>query len=327
MNLSALFHRSAVFALIGFGLLAAAPTRAQNITCTTSMTAVAFATVNPLASQTDTNGTLTYNCTNHTGQTRSATLCFSIGEPAGGPTNPRLMHDGAGDTLQFQLYQDSAHSVIWGSSFFGSNTPLVVNLTSLPQNSSTGTRQATLYGRVLNGQTAAIPASYTDNYQSGDTALTINEVTGNTPPGSCGGTQAGVFFPFLVSATVAKQCTVSATTLDFGTIGLLTANTPGTSQIGVQCANRSAYSIGLNQGLNGATINTREMALGANLIGYQLYSNSPRTVVWGNTVGTNTIAGTGNGSVQNLTVYGSVPAQTTPAAGTYTDTITVTVTY
>ena len=58
-----------------------------------------------------------------------------------------------------------------------------------------------------------------------------------------------------------------------------------------------------------------------------LYSNSGRTVVWGNTVGTNTIAGTGNGSVHNLTVYGSVPAQTTPAAGTYTDTITVTVTY
>ena len=49
--------------------------------------------------------------------------------------------------------------------------------------------------------------------------------------------------------------------------------------------------------------------------------------MWGNTVGTNTIAGTGSGGSQSYTVYGRVPPQTTPAAATYTDTITVTVTY
>jgi spore coat protein U-like protein len=31
--------------------------------------------------------------------------------------------------------------------------------------------------------------------------------------------------------------------------------------------------------------------------------------------------------MQNLTVYGRVPSQGTPSAGTYNDTITVTVTY
>jgi len=49
--------------------------------------------------------------------------------------------------------------------------------------------------------------------------------------------------------------------------------------------------------------------------------------VWGNTVGTNTVAGTGTGNSQSLTVYGNVPAQATPPAATYNDTITVTVTY
>jgi spore coat protein U-like protein len=39
------------------------------------------------------------------------------------------------------------------------------------------------------------------------------------------------------------------------------------------------------------------------------------------------VSGTGIGSSQNYTVYGRVQAQTTPAPGTYTDTITVTVTY
>ncbi|MCE3520182.1 spore coat protein U domain-containing protein, partial [Escherichia coli] len=35
----------------------------------------------------------------------------------------------------------------------------------------------------------------------------------------------------------------------------------------------------------------------------------------------------GSGAAQPYTVYGRVPVQTTPAPGTYTDTITVTVTY
>jgi spore coat protein U-like protein len=49
--------------------------------------------------------------------------------------------------------------------------------------------------------------------------------------------------------------------------------------------------------------------------------------VWGTTIGTNTVSATGNGASQSYTVYGQVPAQTTPAAAVYTDTITVTVTY
>jgi len=49
--------------------------------------------------------------------------------------------------------------------------------------------------------------------------------------------------------------------------------------------------------------------------------------VWGNTIGTNTVASTGTGAAQSFTVYGRIPSQTTPAPATYTDTITVTVTY
>jgi spore coat protein U-like protein len=39
------------------------------------------------------------------------------------------------------------------------------------------------------------------------------------------------------------------------------------------------------------------------------------------------VSATGNGADQTFTIYGRVPAQTTPAPGTYTDTVTVTVTY
>lgn len=304
---------------------------AQSVSCTASMSNVAFGTVNPLSSLTTANATLNYTCTNSATSTRYATVCFSIGDGAqgAGQTNPREMQDAGGDVLQFQLYQNASYSTVWGSTFFGVfNTPYMVNLTIPRRTGGTNgsvSGSATMYGRVNAGQTAAVPGNYQDSFAGGHTALTINEATGS-PPGSCD-TTIDSNFGFTVTATVAKQCSVTATPLDFGTVGLLLANTLGTSTIGVQCSSGSAWNVGLDKGSNGASITTRKMASGANLVGYQLYSNAARTTVWGDTVGSNTVAGTGNGNVQNLTVYGSVPAQTTPAAGTYNDTITVTVTY
>ena len=49
--------------------------------------------------------------------------------------------------------------------------------------------------------------------------------------------------------------------------------------------------------------------------------------MWGTTIGTDTVTGTGNGTAQAITVYGRVPPQTTPPAATYNDTVNVTVTY
>ena len=322
-----MLQRCAARVLLGLGVLTTTPAGAQSITCTASMTDVVFGAVNPLASLTTANATLNYTCNNSANATWSAKVCFSIGDgtQGAGQTNPRHMQDGVGDILTFQLYQNASFATVWGSTFFGVfSTPVQVNLTIGRRGTSSGS--ATMYGRVTSGQTTAVPGAYQDDFGGGHTAITVNDASGSSAPGTCDTTIVGGF-GFNVNATVAKQCAVSATALDFGSVGLLTGTTLGTSTIGVQCSSGSAYNVGLNQGINGATITTRKMALGANLIGYQLYSNSGRTTVWGNTVGTNTVAGTGNGSVQNLSVYGSVPAQATPTAGTYNDTITVTVTY
>jgi spore coat protein U-like protein len=127
-------------------LLFAAPARAQNITCSpVSMTALNFGTVNPLSSLTTANATLSYACKNRSTKTRSATLCFSIGEPGGGATNPRLMNNGT-NTLQFQLHQDANHLNVWGGQYFGTFlTPLQVDVT-IGANSNIGF-SATMYGR------------------------------------------------------------------------------------------------------------------------------------------------------------------------------------
>jgi len=134
---------------------------------------------------------------------------------------------------------------------------------------------------------------------------------------------------FTVQATITATCTInSASTLNFGTQGVLAANVDLTSTLQVTCTNTTPYNIGLDAGTgSGATVAVRKLTSSSNTLNYTLYSDSGRTTVWGNTVSTDTVAGTGNGTGQSYTVYGRIPAQTTPAPGNYTDTITVTVTY
>jgi spore coat protein U-like protein len=132
-----------------------------------------------------------------------------------------------------------------------------------------------------------------------------------------------------VKITIQNACNVTTTaptTLDFGTQGPLVANIDQTSTITVTCTNLAPYNVGLNGGVSGSVV-ARTMLNGATPVNYALYRDTGRTLNWGTTVGTDTLAGTGNGTAQPITVYGRVPPQTTPAAGVYTDNVTVTVTY
>jgi spore coat protein U-like protein len=136
---------------------------------------------------------------------------------------------------------------------------------------------------------------------------------------------------FQVRITIQESCIIVGTPspLDFGNQNVLAANVDAVTTLTVQCTTSTPYNIGLNAGTGaGATIAVRKMTgPGAATVDYSLYQDTSRTVLWGDVIGTNTEAGTGNGSPQAYTVYGRVPPQPTPAPGLYTDTITVTVTY
>jgi spore coat protein U-like protein len=141
---------------------------------------------------------------------------------------------------------------------------------------------------------------------------------------------------FAVSLTIAAQCVInSASTLAFGSLGVLggiggTTNNDATSTIAVQCTNTTPFDIGLDAGTNGGTTTTRKLknTLSAATVHYTLWQDSGRsTTNWGDTVGTDTMTLTGDGASHSYTVYGRIPAQTTPLAGSYADTVTVTVTY
>lgn len=130
----------------------------------------------------------------------------------------------------------------------------------------------------------------------------------------------------LVTATVLSFCTISATPIAFGNYSSAAVNS--TSTVSVSCTAGTTYTVGLDQGTGtGATVASHKMAFLSNTLNYTLYSDTGRTSVWGNTIGTNTVAGTGTGLAQSLTVYSQIPASQLASPGAYTDTVTATITY
>ena len=133
-----------------------------------------------------------------------------------------------------------------------------------------------------------------------------------------------------VSVTIVAGCTVAGGTIAFGTQTSLQTAIDQTGTVNVTCTNTTPYTVALTAGANGASVTTRRMrggATNAEFINYALFTNAGRTTNWGQTIGTDTVAGTGNGNAQPLTIFGRVPAQAIGSPGSYTDTVTVTVTF
>lgn len=142
---------------------------------------------------------------------------------------------------------------------------------------------------------------------------------------------------FGVSATVANNCIInSAAAIAFGAYDTTSATAvTGAGSVVVRCTKGTAITVALDQGLSAAVGSTctapaRQMtAGGADRLGYALYSDAARTVVWGCTAGTNTVASTSvsAATLMTLPVYASVPAGQDVAAGAYADTVTVNITF
>ncbi|HEY2858526.1 MAG TPA: spore coat protein U domain-containing protein [Terracidiphilus sp.] len=216
------------------------------------------------------------------------TLGLNAGTGSGATITDRKLTGPGGAQLNYTLFQDAARTTVWGD-------------TATTEESGSGNTTQTIYGQVFAGQ-FAVPGTYTD---------TVSSVTSS----------------FTVTATVQATCSISATSLAFGTYASVAINS--TSTLSVTCTNTTPYNVGLNAGTaSGATVTNRSMTgPGAAKLGYKLFRDSGRTLNWGNTVGTDTLAGTGTGALQSLTVYGQLTAGQHVAPGSYADTITATLTY
>jgi spore coat protein U-like protein len=131
-----------------------------------------------------------------------------------------------------------------------------------------------------------------------------------------------------VTLTISAGCTVSSVPVAFGPASTLTTALTANGTVNVTCTNTTPYTVGLDQGTaTGATVTTRGMTGGGAVINYALYRDSGYLNNWGKTIGTDTQAGTGNGNLQALTVYGKVPVQTSQAPGSYADVVNVSVNF
>ncbi len=131
---------------------------------------------------------------------------------------------------------------------------------------------------------------------------------------------------FTVSANVPTACSITANPLNFGNYSGAEADSSTT--VNVTCTLSTPYNVGLDQGkTTGATVTSRQMTNGTNTLNYSLFSDNGHSKNWGQTVGTDTVTGSGTGAAQPIQVFGQIPASQNVVPGSYSDTITATVSY
>jgi spore coat protein U-like protein len=139
-------------------------------------------------------------------------------------------------------------------------------------------------------------------------------------------------FPGAADAACLPALSVSATTLNFGVYDPEAASSDkSTGTITLQCTIGllPSFNVALSTGGSGSYA-MRQLANGSSVLAYNLYADSSHTMVWGDGTGGTTMdsfSGLISLGATNFTVYGRAPKGQYPAPGSFTDTITVTVTY
>lgn len=330
--------------LIMLAMLLSAPAVRADV-CSASLTTLNFGSVSPITGS-DINATASGNvaCTwsllNPTPPflllLPKVVVCVNIGIGTNSTaTTPRTLGNST-NRLQYNMYRDNTYSaaaIFGGPATPSTPTPLNVGGTS-PNLITGGTINIpfTVYGKIPAGAAlAAVPtASDSDTAYTSSFAgnATINYAFYNLVAPACTSGSSSSF-TFQVSATVINDCTISAAPVNFGSNGVLNGPVRATGSLSVRCVNNNAYRITLNGGSVANDVTARKMkpASGSARIAYRLSQTLDGTL-WGDGTGSTAVhTGTGTGSAMGVTIYGMVPAQTTPAPGDYSDTVQATIAF
>jgi len=315
-----------LFIVLVFLLGAGFTSEAQAQTCSASPSGVIFGSVSPIALNPVANtGTINITCTwTAITLTPSVLVCLNLTGPS-----PRAMTNGT-NSLSYDLFTDSGHTVKWGSALAG-GTPLSVTL-----NKPAGTTlsaSVTIFGQVAMNQPTVPSVNssdtiYSETVPAANTSLNYSFYV-LIPPTCATLPISNGSFSFTNTATVVNNCNITTSNMGFTASGVLKSALAASSSITARCTNGDMWRIGLSAGSSG-NVAARQMQRvgGGGAVNYQLYTDSGFTTAWGDgTGGTTTVTGVGTGNQQVITVFGRVPAQTTPAPGDYSDTITATITF
>jgi spore coat protein U-like protein len=293
-----------VFALAVTLMIAADNARAINCSWDTVPSNINFGTYFPLSSGKITaNSSFQFTCT----PPATATLMLSRGAA---PTYSRYMPRTAAPAanLDYNLYMDAATSIIWGD---GTGGTQFLTFNAVPLNK---TYAGTIFGAIP-ANLDVPPGTYLDTIQA-----TLDWGTGIDQRF------------FTVTATVSSECSVSTATLNFGAYDPVSANLiapkDSTSVINVYCTKNTLATVALDNGLWFSGGNRRIQSGLGDFLNYQLYTDAGHSIIW-NAV--NTDSGTSTSKLTPInggfTAYGRIFPGQDVRAGSFTDTVLVTVNY
>jgi spore coat protein U-like protein len=187
------------------------------------------------------------------------------------------------------------------------NAPIYAALTGTP-NVSAGTYTDTLTVQwnyyVCNGIQIGQLCVF---YETGTTSITIN-----------------------VTLEVSKDCRINAPNIVFGSVALVSQFQPVSQAVLVDCTKNSSYNVSFSKGNSGVARPWRTMSDGSgNNLQYNIY-RIDGTTIWDDT---NPMAsatlGTGSTTANQVQSYVAKinTAQTTPPAGSYSDSVSVIITF
>ena len=307
-------------ARIGFGLaaivaamaaaLVLAPGRAEATvtSCILTTQGIAFSPYNTQTkAQVDSTGSISVECSG-SGNSNTVSIHLTGGWLSTACSNREMRNNG--NPLVYNVYRNSTRT----NTFCNGNNR--VELTFSFGTATQQTQTVTMWGRVTSNQNPVYTATpYTDS-------LTATARSGTSNNGTVLGSTA-----VPISSMVAAICTISAGTLGFGSYSGATLD--AAAAVGVNCSNGAPYYVALGGGNNQSGSLRRMAGPVGNLLSYQLYSDSARLTPWGD--GSAQLGarrgGTGSGAAQSLSVYGRIPAAQSPAAGSYSDSVVVTIEY
>ncbi len=321
-------------------VLASGQARADN--CSVLQTNISFASVSSITSgDVYASTTFTVTCTWNTlvlgALLQNATVCLYLGGGSGNAdatkTIPRQLANGS-KRINYNLYTDGSYSAakVWGG-WAGTDTAANVIQFTLTKTGGFGSlsQDVTVYGKLNADATLAAldvgpdNLNFVSNFTGSDVLMRyIFFLTGT---GNCL-IGASVAMPFQVNANVINDCTINIGNLAFPNSSFLSGPVRTTTSLTTRCSLNTAYKVTFGSGTtSGNTTTARKMIGGpsSELVAYQISNALDGASLGDGNGGTVVISGTGTGATQNQTVFGLVPAQTTPTPGAYKDTVVATV--
>lgn len=267
-----------------------------------------------------TNLDLEYQCNNYDPTPKYVRLCMNLTS-----TDIPEMHTNPPNTpLNYIIY--SADDLSTG---IGTNSGIYAERNLyLGAGQTNYTFHFNLVAKIPAGQTGLQAGDYYD-YGTPATIKYTDSQDINALPSCPAMTGTVISSSFESMGTVKNGCElVSVNPLDFGSKSPAANNqlsADATANVTVRCPVNTTFTVALGMGTNNDG-SSRRVCQGASCVNYSLYQDAGHNTPWNDSDSIQTqISATGTD--QALTVYGDIPPQNWPVAGTYTDTVVVTLSY